>query len=68
MAINIMKNVQLLSDALVVVKLLDSWEEETLHPKEQLIVLIVLSRGKVRDAIYGINIKPSLFLKREPTF
>ena len=61
MASNIMKNVQRLSDVLVVVKLLDSWEGETLRPKEPLIVLIVLSQGKVLDAIYGINISHQYF-------
>jgi len=37
MVSNTMKDVQLLSDVLAVVKLLDSWEEEILPLKEQLI-------------------------------
>ncbi|MFY9566104.1 MAG: hypothetical protein WAQ29_07125 [Nitrososphaeraceae archaeon] len=55
LANNIMKVAQLLSDAIVVVKLLDSWEEETLPPIEQLIASIVLSQGKVIKAIYNID-------------
>ncbi|MGA6923001.1 MAG: hypothetical protein WBM37_12445 [Nitrososphaeraceae archaeon] len=50
-----MKVAQLLSDVIVVVKLLDSWEEETLPPIEQLIASIVLSQGKVIKAIYNID-------------
>jgi hypothetical protein len=50
-----MKVAQLLSAVIVVIKLLDSWEEETLPPIEQLVASIVLSRGKVIEAIYNID-------------
>jgi hypothetical protein len=50
-----MKVAQLLSDVIVVVKLLDSWEEETSLPIELLIASIVLSQGKVIKAIYNID-------------
>jgi hypothetical protein len=52
-----MKVAQLLSDAIVVVKLLDSWEEETSPPIEQLIAPIVLNPGKVIGAMYNIDIR-----------
>ena len=46
-----MKDAQLLSDVIVVERLLGSWEEETLPLIEQLIASIVLSQGKLNKAM-----------------